>query len=627
MKRITRIILAITFCLIAFPNATYAKKKSSSANNFYFNEFVADYYLEKASDGTGKMHVREKLVAVFPYSDQNHGIERYIPYTNQNGKNLTIDSRDDLHLKVSRNGSSEPFTISTDSGAFKVRIGDADTYVHGTQTYVLEYDFTHVITAFDSAEHSSTPFQELYWDTNGTGWEQTFGSVTANLHMSDEVLEHVKPNAQWCYTGAQGENTGRCSFAETVDGFSWSFKYVDKGENLTFVVDFDPNTFKIPDPKYNYLGYAIAAIEIGIVALSFLAFNSYRKKRLEKIEYSKRSIMPEYAPHKDHTVAEMATVYTNTTKQSMVATVLDLTVRKKISIVKGKKSTFGGQKWNIVVNDLKDLKSWEIDVLHIIAGSDPKEGSTYEMKTSYSSKKAILAQDYNESTIEALSNAGFLEKNKSGKVKKFISHDTDKKSAIFAYIFFMPLALTAGIGIPFIVKEILAAITNQEFTLDKGLLEMVIVSAISTIILVIIVARTSKIKTISDRTIAGLELSQYMEGLKLYIKMAEADRLKFLQSVDGAETSNEGIVKLYEKVLPYAALFGLEKSWMAELAKYYELEDVTAPDWYTAGVTVSTFNSVSSSIRSSTVSSSGSSGGGGGGFSGGGGGGGGGGGW
>jgi uncharacterized membrane protein len=66
---------------------------------------------------------------------------------------------------------------------------------------------------------------------------------------------------------------------------------------------------------------------------------------------------------------------------------------------------------------------------------------------------------------------------------------------------------------------------------------------------------------------------------------------------------------------------------MKELEKYYELDNVTAPDWYAAGVTVSTFNSVSSSIRSSTVSSSGSSGGGGGGFSGGGGGGGGGGGW
>ena len=627
MKRITRIILAITFCLIAFPNATYAKKKSSSANNFYFNEFVADYYLEKASDGTGKMHVREKLVAVFPYSDQNHGIERYIPYTNQNGKNLTIDSRDDLHLKVSRNGSSEPFTISTDSGAFKVRIGDADTYVHGTQTYILEYDFKHVITAFDSAEHSSTPFQELYWDTNGTGWEQTFGSVTANLHMTDEVLEHVKPDANWCYAGKQGKKDLHCSVEKTSDGYSWNITRVGAGENLTFVVDFDPATFKIPDPKYNYLGYAIAVIEIGIVTLSLLAFHNYRKKRLEKIEYSKRSIMPEYAPHKDYTVAEMATLYTGYTKQSMVATVLDLTIRKKISIQKGKKAALGGQKWDIVINDLKGLKTWELDVLHIIAGTDPKEGSTYEMKTSYSSAKAKLAEDYNKSVINRLSDIGLLEKSKSGKAKQFISHSSDKASTILLCICFTPVAMVAGIGLPFLFKELLAVFTNQEFTLDKGLLEMVIVSAFSTIALIIIIVQASKIKTVSDRTIAGLELSNYMEGLKLYIKMAEADRLKFLQSVEGAETSNEGIVKLYEKVLPYAALFGLEKSWMKELEKYYELDNVTAPDWYAAGVTVSTFNSVSSSIRSSTVSSSGSSGGGGGGFSGGGGGGGGGGGW
>lgn len=121
--------------------------------------------------------------------------------------------------------------------------------------------------------------------------------------------------------------------------------------------------------------------------------------------------------------------------------------------------------------------------------------------------------------------------------------------------------------------------------------------------------------------------------------MAEADRLKFLQSVDGADTTNQGIVKLYEKLLPYATLFKLEKSWLEEMGKYYEMQDVSAPVWY---VGVGAFSArdfsnavatASSTIATTTThsttsnSSSGFSGGGGGGFSGGGGGGGGGGGW
>ena len=114
--------------------------------------------------------------------------------------------------------------------------------------------------------------------------------------------------------------------------------------------------------------------------------------------------------------------------------------------------------------------------------------------------------------------------------------------------------------------------------------------------------------------------------------MAEADRIKFLQSKDKVDISPDGVVKLYEKLLPYAALLGLEKSWMKELEKYYKEIDVKEqPDWYRSGLTLNDLFVVSS-LSSSTVSSSttmyssgsssGFSGGGGGGFSGGGGGGG-----
>ena len=56
--------------------------------------------------------------------------------------------------------------------------------------------------------------------------------------------------------------------------------------------------------------------------------------------------------------------------------------------------------------------------------------------------------------------------------------------------------------------------------------------------------------------------------------MAEADRLKFLQSVEGVDVSNEGIVKIYERLLPWASLFGVEESWVNELSKYYKIEAV-----------------------------------------------------
>jgi uncharacterized membrane protein len=113
-----------------------------------------------------------------------------------------------------------------------------------------------------------------------------------------------------------------------------------------------------------------------------------------------------------------------------------------------------------------------------------------------------------------------------------------------------------------------------------------------------------------------------------------------LQSPEGAEKvgdidgSDSGqLVKLYERVLPYAVLFGVEKEWLKQLGAYYDTTN-SQPDWYAGN---SAFNAVvfasalgsfsdqSSSYGSSSSSSSGGSDGGG--FSGGGGGGGGGGGW
>ena len=120
--------------------------------------------------------------------------------------------------------------------------------------------------------------------------------------------------------------------------------------------------------------------------------------------------------------------------------------------------------------------------------------------------------------------------------------------------------------------------------------------------------------------------------------MAEADRIAYLQSPQGAEkrqidpNSPKQQIKLFEELLPYAMLFGLEKDWAHQFKDMYK----EPPTWYSGNMntfnsmylanSLSQFNSASATAFSAPSSSS-SSGMGGGGFSGGGGGGGGGGGW
>jgi uncharacterized membrane protein YgcG len=136
-------------------------------------------------------------------------------------------------------------------------------------------------------------------------------------------------------------------------------------------------------------------------------------------------------------------------------------------------------------------------------------------------------------------------------------------------------------------------------------------------------------------TDTGIDAKLYLIGLKKYMSLAEKERIELLQSVDGADVSSDGIVKLYEKLLPYAIIFRLEKSWIEELKKYYEASDMLGPDWAFDGTMIdaSDLDNFSLALSMYTGNGSGDSGydggdfGGGGDFSGGGGGGGGGGGW
>ena len=84
------LVLAI-FSLFFVSSNTHATG-TIRTNNFYFKDFTADYYLTRDTDGTSRMKVVENLTAVFPESNQNHGITRVIPFTNNDGKNLTMKS-------------------------------------------------------------------------------------------------------------------------------------------------------------------------------------------------------------------------------------------------------------------------------------------------------------------------------------------------------------------------------------------------------------------------------------------------------------------------------------------------------------------------------------------------------
>jgi uncharacterized membrane protein YgcG len=84
-------------------------------------------------------------------------------------------------------------------------------------------------------------------------------------------------------------------------------------------------------------------------------------------------------------------------------------------------------------------------------------------------------------------------------------------------------------------------------------------------------------------TQAGAESREFLEGMRMYLTLAEQDRLRALQSPSGAVRVDVGddleMIKLYEKLLPWAVVWGVEDQWMRELeVRVQSLPE--QPDWF-----------------------------------------------
>lgn len=605
---------------------------AASAQNFYFEDFTADYYLSRDDDGTSRMRVEEKLTAVFPGTNQNHGITRVIPFTNNDGKNITMSSTSHLNIEVLRNGEQEPINnITSEDGYFEVSIGDADEYVHGRQVYNLNYEFENLI--LDQSDDDKT-WQELYWDANGNDWSQRFDRVTARIHLANDIAKDFTGEVA-CYVGRYGwSDSDNCNATRKDNIITFTASKVSPGETLTFAMAFAADTFTVHAPKTSYLLIIVLGIflALGIILVILLAIVSHRIKA-KRSYYRGLFTKPEYTAPRGFTVAEMAENYIGKGLKGnpKVATLLELAVTHKVELVKTESAgAFGRKKtsWQVHVLSTKGLTVEQIKVLQILNGSSKTIFD--DQKIDIKSRTATntlqrLAQEFSTKTKESLETKG-LYLTKSAKPKGL------NTSALYALdVVWFIVTMAAFFATIIIPEESYLPYAGADWV------PFVIFPTgfVSFIVILICTASIAKYETHTEK---GLDYSRYLDGLKLYISMAEADRLAFLQSVKGADTSHAGVVKLYEKLLPYAALFGLEKSWLDELSRYYEFDDVSTPTWYIGMGAFSArdfsiaMNSLTSTAgatiaHSTTVNSSSSGSGFSGGFSGGGGGGGGGGGW
>src|SRR5699024_1587169 len=112
---------------------------SADVNDFSFASWDVTYQLEQQESGRVHANVTEEIVPVFPEYDQNRGIIRSLPRENFGAPSAPH------HISITdETGAYVPFTTEEDDELLYILVGDND-FVHGKQTYVLNYTVNDVI--------------------------------------------------------------------------------------------------------------------------------------------------------------------------------------------------------------------------------------------------------------------------------------------------------------------------------------------------------------------------------------------------------------------------------------------------------------------------------------------------
>jgi uncharacterized membrane protein YgcG len=540
---VKRILAAALLCLgLSLGTAAPAY---ADVDDFTFASYDADYWLTRDAGGAAELRTVETFVAEFPDEDQNRGMIRAIP-NDYDGVPLAVD----VDSVVDENGDAVPFEVDVDRDFAEVSIG-TDEYLRGDHTFTIEYTQRNVVRAFED-----TNADELYWDTSGTGFAQPFRSLEARFHIDAALVDSLNGNTA-CYVGEEGSDD-TCALSESVDDagsvFTASTSDLGPEETVTVAIGFEAGTFVVPEPPQPAVW--AWAVPIGIMILAGLLAILAVIVRLTgaRDAAGRGTIVPEYSLPEGINLFEAGNLV-GRASSALSATLVSLAVRGNVQIIDDSDGDDGKKDNDFSLRYLTDAGAdqQETDLLKVLFGGKRKPGTVRDL-TDVDSDRAAKLQKVAASTKPTMLSRGLRRTPPRG--------SGGALAVALAAVFIAAIATAIAVG------SLSPATTASSFA-------AIPVTLVGVFIGVFCAYRPALL------TEQGATLRDYVEGMRVYLKLAEKERFRMLQSPDGALRVDVGdqaqVVKVYEKLLPYAVLWGIEKEWAQELAIQYRGEQ---PVWY-----------------------------------------------
>ncbi|GAA1319274.1 DUF2207 family protein [Leucobacter albus] len=606
MRKLPRIAsLALASCaLIAATLGVHgasAPAAHADTEDFSYETWHVAYEIDVDAAGTAVANVTETVAPRFPESDQNRGIVRGIPIDYQGA---STNPRDFTVTDAA--GVPVPFEVEDEDGFRIVLVGD-DSFVHGLQTYVISYTMSNVVLSRDDGAAD-----EFYWDIMDFEHLQPVGDFSAEVSFSPELAPALTGDAR-CYWGAP-QSTAECSLegaGSEADPLVLRGLGLERQQGVTVAVGLAPGTIAQPAQRLPNFALDFAPMFIGAAGLATGVTSSVLVGRFKRAKRTARGVVvPQYDVPRELPPLLAASLAGGALESPAPAQIVHLAVNGVTRLEDGEKigKLSGRSKPTQVVRvvdpsravDALDRRALETLVPGGVAGDArtlPQKSTEFaEAMTALTAAGAQAAKD-----------RGYLERASAPSAR--------------------PLGIaTLALGIVLIGFGIVG------FVFRGPALPFLFVS----VGFLLGAAGAFALARHTVHTQAGADAREYLAGVRMFIEVAEADRIRVLQSASGAErreVDGLAVIHLYERLLPYAMLFKLESEWTRALETRYSMEPGYVPYWYPGlaahGIaalpsTLSRYTESLSSAVSYTSSSAGGStgggfagGGGGGGFSGG----------
>ncbi|NTU46346.1 DUF2207 domain-containing protein [Candidatus Roizmanbacteria bacterium] len=219
MKQFAIVLLFLIFFTAVIP--IHAQSLS------YISQFTSDITIEK--DGT--IQIIETIADNFE-DGPGHGLWRHIPLIRKGQDNKKYKMGFTLQ-KIQRDGIDEPYTREDTSQEAVIRVGSSTKTYQGLHIYTIAYKVTGTLGYYENHD-------ELYRNITGNEWPFPINAVTTTIHMPD-VLP-ISSMAISCYTGLNGSKAHDCSYKIASNGATITTNSIlHAKEGLTVAFSFPKN--------------------------------------------------------------------------------------------------------------------------------------------------------------------------------------------------------------------------------------------------------------------------------------------------------------------------------------------------------------------------------------------------